>query len=228
MTNLTPEEAPNGAVQATAGHLARVIVKKYANRRLYNTETSSYITLDNLADMVREGRDFVVLDAKTGEDITRGVLTQIIVEEESKGRALLPTNFLRQLIGFYGDSMQGVVPRYLEQAMATFARQQEQMRRAMQHTVQHAITPFIPFGASIEEVGRQNMAMIERAMTLFTPFFPDGASGVDPRADAAPSRPAEEDQQVAALRAEIELLRGELADLRANGAAPRHVAAPPK
>ncbi len=96
------------------------MVKKYANRRLYNTESSSYITLDSLAQMVREGRDFIVYDAKSGEDITRGVLTQIIVEEESKGSALLPTAFLRHLIGFYGDSMQGVVPRYLEQSMANF------------------------------------------------------------------------------------------------------------
>src|SRR6201987_6225780 len=93
-----------------------VVVKKYANRRLYDTRSSSYITLDSLADMVRNGRDFVVYDAKTGEDITRGVLTQIIVEEEGKGRALLPTGFLRQLIGFYGDSMQNLVPKYLEQA----------------------------------------------------------------------------------------------------------------
>src|SRR6202163_3838265 len=105
-----------------------VVVKKYANRRLYNTESSSYITLDNLADMIRAGRDFVVYDAKTGEDITRSVLTQIIVEEESKGRALLPTGFLRQLIGFSGDSLQTLIPRSLERAMSVFARQQEQMR----------------------------------------------------------------------------------------------------
>ena len=98
-----------------------VVVKKYANRRLYDTRSSSYITLDNLAEMVRQGRDFVVYDAKTGEDITRGVLTQIIVEEEGKGRSLLPTAFLRQLIGFYGDQMQSLVPKYLEQAMAAFA-----------------------------------------------------------------------------------------------------------
>src|SRR6476619_7899549 len=104
-----------------------VVVKKYANRRLYNTETSSYITLDNLADMVRQGRDFVVYDAKTGEDITRGVLTQIIVEQEAKGRALLPTAFLRQLIGFSGDQMQSMVPRFLGQAMGELARQQAQM-----------------------------------------------------------------------------------------------------
>src|SRR5919202_3207879 len=95
-----------------------VVVKKYANRRLYNTETSSYVTLEDLATMVRAGRDFAVYDAKSGEDITRSVLTQIIVEEESKGRALLPTTFLRQLIGFYGDSLQTVLPRYLDLAMA--------------------------------------------------------------------------------------------------------------
>ena len=105
-----------------------MVVKKYANRRVYNTESSSYITLENLAEMVRQGRDFVVYDAKSGEDITRGVLTQIIVEEEGKGRALLPTAFLRQLIGFYGDQMQSVVPRFLEQAMSALAQQQEQMR----------------------------------------------------------------------------------------------------
>src|SRR5271168_4439050 len=106
-----------------------VVVKKYANRRLYNTESSSYITLDTLAEMVRNGRDFVVYDAKTGEDITRSVLTQIIVDEEGKGAALLPIGFLRQLIGFYGDSMQTQVPKYLEQALTNFARQQEQVRQ---------------------------------------------------------------------------------------------------
>ncbi len=102
-----------------------VVIKKYANRRLYDTESSIYITLDSLAAMVRQGRDFVVFDAKTGDDITRSVLTQIIVEEETKGRNMLPTVFLRQLIGFYGDSMQGLVPRYLEQMMAQFAQQQK-------------------------------------------------------------------------------------------------------
>ena len=101
-----------------------VVIKKYANRRLYDTESSIYITLDSLASMVRQGRDFVVFDAKTGDDITRSVLTQIIVEEETKGRNMLPTVFLRQLIGFYGDSMQGLVPRYLEQMMAQFSQYQ--------------------------------------------------------------------------------------------------------
>jgi len=184
-----------------------VVVKKYANRRLYNTESSSYITLENLAEMVRDRRDFVVYDAKTGEDITRGVLTQIIVEEESKGRAMLPTAFLRQLIGFYGDNMQALIPRYLEQAMASFARQQDQMRRAMQQT----LTPFIPFG--IEEVGRQNLAMMERAMTLFSPFRRDS--------DAAQGAPdsSPQEQELNALRAEVKALREELARAGANGAA---------
>ena len=177
-----------------------VVVKKYANRRLYNTESSSYITLDNLAEMVRQGRDFVVYDAKTGEDITRGVLTQIIVEEEGKGRSLLPTAFLRQLIGFYGDQMQSLVPRFLEQAMSALTQQQEQMHSAMKKSMGN----LFPFG-NIEEVGRQNMAMMERAFSLFTPFYRGadstggGQPASDPRAD-----------ELAVLRAEVENLRRQL------------------
>jgi polyhydroxyalkanoate synthesis repressor PhaR len=186
---------------AGTGDKAPVVVKKYANRRLYNTESSSYITLDTLAEMVRNGRDFVVYDAKTGEDITRSVLTQIIVEEESKGRALLPTGFLRQLIGFYGDSMQNLVPKYLEQAMANFAHQQEQMRAAMQQTMGN----FFPFG--MEEVGRQNMAMMERAMNLFSPFKP----GEGPKGAPQP------EDEVAALRNEVARLRGELEAAKKKG-----------
>ena len=180
---------------------APVIVKKYANRRLYNTETSSYITLDTLADMVRAGRHFVVSDAKTGEDITRSVLTQIIVEEESKGdRAMLPINFLRQLIGLYGDNLQAVVPRYLDSAMTQFGRQQRQMREAMQQTVQQTVGRFLPPG--MEEIGRQNIAMIERAMGLFAPFATtEGATA-----------PADErDEEIRALRAEVERLHAALA-----------------
>jgi polyhydroxyalkanoate synthesis repressor PhaR len=179
-----------------------VIVKKYANRRLYNTESSSYITLDNLAEMVRKDRDFVVYDAKSGEDITRGVLTQIIVEEEGKGHAMLPTNFLRQLIGFYGDNVQSVVPRYLEQAMSSFARQQETMRAEMQKT----IGTFMPPG--MEDVGRKNMAMMERAMTLFTPFYREG----DPKLD--PATVNEYQEEIYSLRAEVERLQQQLAALR--------------
>jgi polyhydroxyalkanoate synthesis repressor PhaR len=195
-----------------------VVVKKYANRRLYNTESSSYITLENLADMIRAGRDFVVYDAKTGEDITRGVLTQIIVDEESKGRAMLPTNFLRQLIGLYGDSLQGLVPRYLEQAMATFARQQEQMRVAMKQTMGN----FFPFG--IEEVSRQNMAMMERAMSLFTPLYRAGeAPGAATQGAAAePEKPAPS-EEVTALRAEIAALRAQLEGSKPVAVATRNV-----
>ena len=184
-----------------------VVVKKYANRRLYNTESSSYITLDNLADMVRVGRDFVVYDARSGDDITRSVLTQIIVEEESKGRALLPTTFLRQLIGFYGDSLGGMVPRYLEHTMSAIARQQEQMRAAMQTTMGNLLPP------GLEEMRRQNIAMMERAMSLFTPFYrPAGGEASEP-AEAAPRDPIDTlaQLQIDALQREVEQLRQLLA-----------------
>jgi polyhydroxyalkanoate synthesis repressor PhaR len=147
-----------------------VTIKKYANRRLYNTATSSYVTLDNLCVMVKEGIDFTVSDAKTGEDITRAVLTQIIVEEEGKGQNLLPISFLRQLIAFYGDSMQWLVPSYLENTMMSFSRNQEQMRRYMADS----FGTMFPFGG-IEQVSKQNIAIIERAMKMFVPF--GGAPG---------------------------------------------------
>jgi polyhydroxyalkanoate synthesis repressor PhaR len=188
-----------------------VVVKKYANRRLYNTETSSYITLENLAEMVRLGRDFVVYDAKSSEDITRSVLTQIIVEEESKGTSMLPTNFLRQLIGFYGDSLQGVVPRYLESAMSNFARQQQQMRQVMQQT----FSPFLPMG--VEEMGRQNIALMERAMAMFNPFARPGDTAPKPaESPATPVPPAPPAPELDAMRHEIEALRAQLAIARAE------------
>ncbi len=150
-----------------------VTIKKYANRRLYNTATSSYVTLDHLATMVKEGTEFVVYDAKTGEDITRQVLTHIIVEEEGKGQNLLPISFLRHLISFYGDSLQALVPNYLDHSMQAFSRNQEQMRQYMQDTL-GGLNPFGQF----EEVGKKNMAMLEETMKMFTPFFPNaGANG---------------------------------------------------
>jgi len=142
----------------------------------------------------------VVYDAKSGDDITRGVLTQIIVEEEGKGHNLLPTNFLRQLIGFYGGAMQGVVPTYLDQAMKAFSQHQEQMQAAMKKTV-GSMSSLFPFG-NMEEIGRQNMAMIDRAFSMFTPFKA-GDSGAPPP-DAA-------ERENAALRHEVERLRKELA-----------------
>jgi polyhydroxyalkanoate synthesis repressor PhaR len=200
-TQAAAKQADRAAKAADTSQI--VVVKKYANRRLYNTESSSYITLDNLAEMVRQGRDFVVYDAKTGEDITRGVLTQIIVEEEGKkGQNLLPTAFLRQLIGFYGDQMQSLVPKYLEQAMGAFAHQQEQMRAAVQKTMGN----LFPFG-NMEEVSRQNMAMMERAMSFFTPFY----RPMDPGASGPGSGAADAAGEIAALRAEVAALRAQLA-----------------
>jgi len=143
-----------------------IVIKKYANRRLYNTATSSYVTLEDLAQMVKKHNDFVVFDAKTGEEITRAVLTQIIVEEEQKGgQNLLPISFLRQLIGLYGDSMQWLVPRYLEHAMSSFAHNQDQMRKSLQE----AFGGLFPFG-SLEQMGKQNLALFEQTLKMFSPF----------------------------------------------------------
>ncbi len=216
-----PEPVPPLPVSAAAGDSPPVVVKKYANRRLYNTESSSYITLDNLADMIRLGRDFVVYDAKTGDDITRGVLTQIIVEEEGKGQAMLPIGFLRQLIGFYGNNLQAVVPRYLEQAMSAFAQQQKQVREAMEQTMGR----MFPFG-NMEEIGRQNIAMMERAMSVWTPFYrpPHATPGATPGAAGPASDHAAE--EIAALRAEVEALRTQLAENRAAPSAPSVGVAP--
>jgi len=142
-----------------------ITIKKYANRRLYNTGTSTYVTLEDLAVMVKKGADFVVYDAKTGEDITRSVLAQIIFEQENKeGQSLLPITFLRQLIRFYGDSMQTMVPRFLEISMSSLTREQEKMREQVAQA----------FGAggfgTLEDQVRKNMEMFERAFTMFAPF----------------------------------------------------------
>ncbi len=151
-----------------------VTIKKYANRRLYNTSTSSYVTLDDLACMVKKGIEFNVYDAKTSEDLTRWVLTQIIVEEEGKtGQNLLPIGFLRQLIAYYGDNLQWMVPQYLDHSMQALARNQEQIRGYFQN----AFGGMFPFGTTFEEMGKQNLAMFERAMRLFSPFGgPDAAA----------------------------------------------------
>src|SRR3954464_2833296 len=186
-----------------------VVVKKYANRRLYNTATSSYVTLDDLAKMIKEGGDFVVYDAKTGEDLTRSVLTQIIVEQEQKGQNLLPISFLRQLIGFYGDSMQFLVPGYLEQTMMTFARNQEQMRKNLRATF-----GIFPFG-QFEEMGKQNIALFEQALKMLSPYARD-----EKQPEAPPQKPAGEavaaepkDPRLRRLEAQIEALRQQLESL---------------
>ncbi len=175
-----------------------VIVKKYANRRLYNTETSSYITLDHLAAMTREGRDFKVIDAKSEEDITHNVLTQIIMEEESRGETMLPVSFLRQLISMYGDSMQAMVPGYLEASMDSFRRNQAQFKTAVEGAF--ANSPFA-------EIAKRNMAMFEAAANAFKP----GATGNGAPAGAAAGG---KDAEIASLRAELERLQEKVDRLR--------------
>jgi polyhydroxyalkanoate synthesis repressor PhaR len=201
------------------GNGERVVIQKYANRRLYNKATSTYITLDNLAEMVREGVDFVVYDAKSNEDITRKVLTQIIFDEENnstEGKNLLPIQFLRQLIGFYGDNMQAFLPSYLEMSLEAFSRQQDTMR------TQFTAGKFPTFGASgglMEEQVRQNMMMFDRAMKMFSPFSaytPPGAARAEDPAPAPAPKPAEQaasdpgldalKDQLAAMQAQIEKL----------------------
>src|SRR6266481_3083860 len=152
-----------------------VTIKKYANRRLYNTGTSTYVTLEDLAAMVKAGEEFVVYDAKSGDDITRSVLAQIIFEQENKeGQSLLPINFLRQLIRFYGDSMQMLVPRYLEVSIESFTREQEKFRQQMAQAFGGS-----PFGA-LEDQVRRNMEMFERAFAMFTPFARREQAASDP------------------------------------------------
>ena len=141
-----------------------ITIKKYANRRLYNTGTSTYVTLDDLAEMVKKGEDFHVVDAKSGDDITRSVLTQIIVEQENKGPNLLPVTFLRQLIRFYGDSLQNLVPTYLDFSIDALTREQEKFRSQM--TQAFGVGPF----GGLDEHVRRNTEMFEQAMRMFLPF----------------------------------------------------------
>jgi polyhydroxyalkanoate synthesis repressor PhaR len=177
-----------------------VIIKKYANRRLYNTETSSYITLDHLAAMTREGRDFKVVDAKTEEDITHNVLTQIIMEEEARGQTMLPVNFLRQLIALYGDSMQAMVPGYLEASMESFRRNQEQFKSAVEGAF--ANSPFA-------EIAKRNMAMFEAAASAFKP----GQNGMAGTPAAPAAAEPESGDDVAALKAQLAQLQDKIEKL---------------
>ena len=164
-----------------------VVIKKYANRRLYNTATSAYVTLEDLAKMVREGTEFVVYDAKTNDDLTRQILTQIIFEEESRGEALLPVQFLRQLIGFYGGQMQGVLPSYLEMSLDSFSRQQEQMRGQFSKAFGAA-----PGAGLLDEAVKRNMVMFSEAMKMWPGFsaMTPPAPAAEPK--AAPADPLEE------------------------------------
>ena len=177
-------------------------IKKYANRRLYNTGTSTYVTLEDLAAMVKNGEDFLVYDAKTGEDITRSVLAQIIFEQDNKaGQNLLPTTFLRQLIRFYGDSMQMVVPRYLEQSIDSLTREQEKFRKQLSDTF--SAGPFAP----LEEHVRRNMEMFQNAMRMFTPF-PLGATASPPPSPEPSGKEASERPE------ELQLLKDQIAAMQ--------------
>ncbi len=179
-----------------------IIIKKYANRRLYNTATSSYITLDQLAGIVKDGADFVVQDAKSGEDITRAVLTQIIVEEESKGANLLPISFLKQLIGFYGDSMQTFVPRYLELSMESLAKNQEQVRDMVSRTFDQMFPS--PTDA-VDGMVRNNMAMMRRTMDMFYPEY-----------EQATAKEPDRDEDIRTLQERIDSLQDQLDRISRN------------
>ena len=192
-----------------------VVIKKYANRRLYNTATSTYVTLDDLSGMVKQGTDFLVYDAKTGEDITRSVLTQIIFEEENKGEQqnLLPIPFLRQLISFYGDQMQGFVPGYLEMSIDQLTRDQEKLREQFLGAMGVPAGPF----KAMEEQTRRNMAMFQEAMKVFVPFAGmPGVAPAHPPSSEPPSRETAEplqslQEQMKEMQRQIDRLSGKKA-----------------
>ena len=190
----------------------RVVIKKYANRRLYNTRSSAYVTLENLSEMVKDGVDFVVYDAKTNDDITRSVLTQIIFDEESRGQNLLPIQFLRQLIRYYGDSMQAFVPSYLELSLDSFTRQQERMREQIATTV--GVAPGMGF---MEDQVRQNLALFDRAMKMFTPFAftarADEPAAAPPPPPPEPAKAAASDTALDDLKRRIEEMQTQIAKL---------------
>ena len=187
-----------------------IVIKKYANRRLYNTGTSTYVTLEDLAGMVKTGEDFVVYDAKSGEDITRSVLTQIIFEQENKaGQNLLPIAFLRQLIRFYGDSMQMLVPRYLEVSIESLTREQEKFRQQLAQTFGVGAFP------SLEEQVRRNMDMFERAFAMFAPFARREAQAGE--AAAEPGKPASKTGDIDDLKRQLEEMQKKVDRLSEKG-----------
>ena len=200
------------AEQDSGAKASVITIKKYANRRLYNTSRSSYVTLDHLAEMVKEGSDFVVTDAKTGEDITRSVLTQIIVEQEGKGQNLLPIKFLRQVIGFYGDSLGGLVPRYLEHSMEAFHQNETHMRGAMAK----AMKGMLPM-QRLEEMGKQNMALFENVMKMWNPFAQvnrgAGTAATPPGNTNAAAAPAEKAEDIDALKSQLNTMQAQLEKL---------------
>ncbi|HAQ36083.1 MAG: polyhydroxyalkanoate synthesis repressor PhaR [Maricaulis sp.] len=179
-----------------------IVIKKYANRRLYDTSTSRYVTLDHLRELVKQDAEFVVLDAKSGDDLTRGVLAQIIFEEESNGANMLPLPFLRQLIGYYGDTLESVVPNYLQATMNSFAEQQESMRDRFAEALG---SPGAMMQA-MEGQARRNVEIFQQTMRMFTPFPTDGSAPA-PAPEAAESRDSAE---LEALRKELETMRAKI------------------
>ena len=189
-----------------------ITIKKYANRRLYNTATSSYVTLEHLRDMVKEGVEFSVFDAKTGEDITRSVLAQIIFEEEGKqGQTMLPISFLRQLIKFYGDRLQAFVPSYLEMSMEGLAKNAENVRS----TVTEAFGGKLSFGG-MEELARQNAQMFQRALKMFSPFNRFGRSDEAAEPQAAPETRPDSDE-ISELKSQLDAMKKQLDALANRG-----------
>ncbi len=186
-----------------------IIIKKYANRRLYNTAKSSYVTLDHLAQMVRDEQDFVVNDAKSGEDITRGVLAQIIFDEEAKdGQTMLPANFLRSLIRLYGDTLQGFVPGYLDASMETFAKNQERMREQVAKAFEAN-----PALANFEALARTNMEWFENAMRMFAPF----TAGMTPKTPGVADKPGGKDMELESLKEQLGAMQAQLNKLIKDG-----------
>jgi polyhydroxyalkanoate synthesis repressor PhaR len=185
-----------------------VVIKKYANRRLYNTATSTYVTLDDLATMVKGGTDFLVYDAKTGEDITRSVLTQIIFEEENKGTSMLPINFLRQLIRFYGDSMQAFVPGFLEFSLDNLGKEQDKFRSQLMES--WGADPF----KAMQETAARNMTMFNDAMKVFNPFAAvvggPAAGGQQPAAGSGTAKP----QSAPGGKEDLQQLKDQLAAMQ--------------
>jgi polyhydroxyalkanoate synthesis repressor PhaR len=193
-----------------------IVIKKYANRRLYNTGTSTYVTLEDLAEMVKRNEAFTVQDAKTGEDITHSVLTQIIFELENKdGQNMLPIPFLRQLIAYYGDQMQVVLPTFLEQSMSAFAKEQERMREQL--TTAFGKTPMDMMSVSapmklVEEQVRRNTEMLQHAMRMFTPFPLNKTTAADSEQDTTADTPARDTgldelkEQIAAMQRKLDSL----------------------
>jgi polyhydroxyalkanoate synthesis repressor PhaR len=199
--------------EATAGSPGPIIIKKYANRRLYNTQSSSYVTLDHLAQMVREGSDFEVRDARTGDDITRSVLAQIIFDEENKGQHLLPIQFLRQLIRFYGDSMQAFLPSYLEMSMESFTKNQENMRQKFTDAFTGRFN-FKELGVKeFDELTRQNLQMFEQTMRMFSPFGAGGTQAPGASGGAAKANPPERDEEIRELKDQIAAMREQISRL---------------